>query len=290
MIVMKKLFFYIILLCSVCLNSCLTNVDTEKDLGIKPKLVLFCYLVPQLDTTIVKLTGSVPLFTTTPKNPAPIANAIVEISDNNTHWIKLDFDTAYKHYFIPQTDFPIYEGKTYYIRAAAPEFETVFASCKVPWLRETNLKVVLKQSNIYYFKGYAEWDDYPGEDNYYMLCKSEFDEHIFGNNWEYDTAYFSYWYFLYDTKGNPCIYSDNGQDGKKMSVLIETPSFNLEDSIVTFIQTDKNCYLFETSANGYDADFQLLMLEPMQLYSNVKNGYGVFGAFVMKDYEFEVEN
>jgi hypothetical protein len=34
---------------------------------------------------------------------------------------------------------------------------------------------------------------------------------------------------------------------------------------------------------------QQFMLEPTQIYSNVKNGYGVFGAFVMKDVDFEIE-
>ena len=294
---MKKIFFYLILLLSVSLYSCITYIDTEKDLGIKPKLVLFGYLVPQWDTTIVNLSSSAPLFTTNPKNPAPVANATVEISENNTTWTKLEWDTAYKRYFIPQTDFSIKEGSTYYIRAAAPEYETVYASCTVPYFRETNLKIDLAKTdtdidNWFRYKGSFEWNDYPSEENYYMFCWKEFGEHIhYEHDWEYweppvsDTAYFFTWQFFWDTKNNTCLYSDFGQDGKKMTPSID--AWLPQDIVLTYLQTDKNCYLFEKSSENYDADLQGFVLEPLQLYSNVKNGYGVFGAFVLKDYELE---
>ena len=295
---MKTPPLYLILLLTLCLYSCITYVDTEKDLGIKPKLVLFGYLVPQLDTTVVHVASSAPLFTTNPRNPAPVPNAIVELSDNNNTWVQLAFDTVNKRYFIPQTDFPIIEGKTYYIKAAAPEFETVYSFCTVPYFRETNTIVeIQKIDNDYWddwfeYKADIEWDDYPGEENYYMFCGKEFREDILWNwnddDWGYthDTAYFFYWSILWDDNGR-CVYSDFGQDGKKMSTSVWTMASN--DFGITFFQLDKNCYQFETDAARYDADFHFLMLEPVQLYSNIKNGYGVFGAFVMRDYAFEFE-
>jgi hypothetical protein len=57
----------------------------------------------------------------------------------------------------------------------------------------------------------------------------------------------------------------------------------------TLLQTDKNCYLFEKSIMDYDPDFNTFTLEPMQYYTNIKNGYGLFGAFVMKEYVFELD-
>jgi hypothetical protein len=219
----------------------------------------------------------------------------------------LAFDELYQHYFITQTFFPIIEGKTYYIRASAPGFETVSASCKVPYLRETNVNLVIEESindvhggQIYSWPHkhrFFEWKDYPGEDNYYIFCKN-------GSRWDYvydydidewylnptDSTLYHYFNTFWDEKHKPCIFSDQGQDGKKMSVMLYIHfAFSNDDvSKVTLLQTDRNCYMFELSCYEYDADFQSFMLEPVQLYSNIKNGYGVFGAFVMKDYEFEV--
>jgi hypothetical protein len=260
--------------------------------------------MPQLDTTIINLTSSAPLFTTHPKNPAPVSNATVEISDNNAQWVKLKYDTAYKRYFIPQADFPVKEGKTYYIRASAPGFETVSASCTVPYLRETNFNLVFEESindvhygeiyNWLHYHGFFEWNDYPGEDNYYMFCDKYFSKHYLHHfDWDNgehseDTASFYDWYFLWDMNDKRCIYTDNGQDGKKMSVFMMDGLPGVFET--TLLQTDKNCYLFEKSAMDYDDTFNSFTLEPLQLYSNVKNGYGVFGAFVMKEYMFEFED
>jgi hypothetical protein len=249
----------------------------------------------------VRLTNSAPLFTANPKKIEPVAHATVEISENNSTWLKLEYDTAYKRYFIPQTVFPVHEGKTYYIRASASGFETVFASCTVPHFRETNLNFAYEESinDIHHgdmepylhYHSYLEWNDYPGEANYYMFCEKDFTEyfHYYFENGTtlVDSFHYYNWYLLYDMKDKPCIYSDKGQDGKKISafIMLGLPEF----FETTFIQADVNCYMYETSAMDYDAIFQSFLLEPAQLYSNVKNGYGLFGAFVMKEYVFESE-
>ena len=301
---MKRPLFYFILLLSVCLNSCVTYI--EKDLDIKPKLVLFGYLVPQLDTTIVSLSNSVSMFATSDKRPKPIANATVEISENNINWIKLTFDEPYQHYFITQTDFPIIEGKTYYIRASAPEYEMVFSSCKVPFFRETNLNLRVEEANNDIHNGnvhsgthyhhYFEWNDYPREDNYYIFCKND-SYWSYSYDWDNngnilcDSTLYYHWGSYWDKKNKPCIFSDKGLDGKKMSVLLSVFLDTESCSNVTLLQSDENCYLFETSYQEFwnASDFQSFMLEPMQLYTNIQNGYGVFGAFVMQDYSFEFE-
>jgi len=299
---MNRSFFFFLLLISVCFHSCIT--DIEEDRYIKPKLVLSCYLVPQLDTTILFLTSSAPLITSNPKPIESIANAIVEISNNSAHWVKMEYDSENQVYFIPQTVFPIEEGKTYHVRASASGFETISASCTVPWLRETNLSLVVKESindihwgkiyNELHYHSYLEWTDFPGEDNYYMFCNKEFYEEEWWDwhtnfPFEKDTFYFYRWNFLYDVDINTCIYSDKDNDGKKMSVLMIIGYPDIYE--LTLLQMDRNCYLFETSIMNSIADFQSFLLEPAApLYTNIKNGYGVFGAFVMKDYSFELHN
>ena len=286
---MNRLFFYLLLL-SIPLSSCITYID-DKEMDIKPKLVLHCYLVPQLDTTILVLTNSAPLFTSNPKKIEPVAHATVEISDDNRQWVKMEYDTRLEHYFIPQAQFPIKEGKTYYVRASASGFETVTSFCTVPYLREVNLNFILEESindthngefyPWFHHHGYLKWTDYPGEENYYMFFyKGSYEDYYTGvSRW--------YWYLQYDVYYKPCIYSDKGRDGEKMSAFMMIGMLPVYET--TMLQTDRNCYLHELSIIDYDGDLSFFLLEPIQLYSNIKNGYGLFGAFVMKDYIFEFD-
>ena len=303
---MKNPLFYLILLLTLCLQSCITYIDRELD--VKPKLVLFCYIVPQLDTTIVRLTNSVPLFTSNPKHWEYVTHATVEISDNNIDWVKFNFQPYHKYYLLTQTDFPIREGKTYYIRASAPEYETVYANCTVPVFRETNVSVVLQQDTVTdkygnrFSLGKIEWTDYAGEDNYYIFCDKTFYER-YEREWDWeehdwiilDTIYSYGWHPLSEPNyRRRCVYSDKDKDGKKMTAPIEVHWGSSNWSEVTLLeitqlQTDIHCYQFEISFQNYEADLQFFMLEPMQLYSNIKNGYGLFGAFVLRDYGFEFE-
>jgi hypothetical protein len=45
--------------------------------------------------------------------------------------------------------------------------------------------------------------------------------------------------------------------------------------------------MYHKSLFDYGGDMQFFMLEPPQFYTNIKNGYGVFGAFVMREYAFD---
>jgi hypothetical protein len=296
---MNRLFFYLLIVLSMTVNSCINYIDHELD--IKPKLVLHCYLVPQLDTTILCLTNSSPIFTSKPREIAPVVNALVEISDDNNRWFKMEFDFENNIYYILQTQFPILEGKTYYVRASAPGYETVSSSCTVPYFRETNLELVYEDCTLEehafvgsHDHGYIKWNDYPGEENYYLFYRQDFNWYSNGWVWhnnEYiplDTNYYYAWYLLSDINDKPCIFSDIGRDGKKMSVIMM--DYIPEKFEMTLLQADKNCYLHELSFWDWErhGDLQFFMLEPIQLYTNIKNGYGVFGAFTMQDYTFEL--
>ena len=289
---MNRLFFYLLLLMSVLLTSCITFV--EKDLDIKPKLVLHCYLIPQMDTTMLTLTNSVPLFGSNPKNIETVTNAIVEISEDNYRWVRMEYDSVYKNYFIPQVQFPITEGKTYYIRASAPGYETVSASCIVPYFRETNFEVVVEahtncvhhgepypESHYHY---YLKWKDYAGEENYYIFYRN-FIWIWDWNDWDIDTSII--WEILWDEKGKPCLFSDHGQDGQNMSSLVTTYYLDDEISEITMVQTDVHSYLYQRSIEDYNGDLGFFIIEPVKIYSNIKNGYGVFGAFGMRTYAIE---
>jgi len=286
---------------SILLTSCITYI--EEELNIKPKLVLHCYLIPQMDTTVLTLTNSTSLFGRNPKKIESVANATVEISNDNHQWMRMEYDSVYKHYFIPQAQFPVVEGKTYYIRASAPEYETVSASATVPYFRETNFELVVEEHTgcVHYGQPFPElhnhyylkWKDYAGEANYYAFHQNY-------DYWSYswdpwddiytDSVLLNKWSPLRDDKYKVCIYSDHGQDGKNMSALLLLYYSDDDFDEITMLQTDVHAYLYRRSLWDADGDLGFFMLEPVKIYSNIKNGYGVFGAFGMRTYAIENNN
>jgi len=305
---MNRIFFYLLLFVSILLGSCFTYI--EEELNIKPKLVLHCYLIPQKDTTILSLTNSSPLFGRNPIKSAPVINATVEISDDNHRWVQMRYYPGYGVYFIPQAQFPIKEGKTYYIRASAPEYETVSSSCTVPYYREVNFEFVVEEHTRCTHGGepysephkhrYLRWTDYKGEENYYMFYEN-YDWWSWSWEWDSDTGESYYtdsvlhnaWGLLWADHNKRCIFSDHGQDGQKMSALLQVHWFGTrydDLSEITLLQTDKHAYLYQSSIWDYNGDMAFFMLEPTKIYSNIKNGYGVFGAFTMRTYAVENYN
>ena len=45
---------------------------------------------------------------------------------------------------------------------------------------------------------------------------------------------------------------------------------------------DKDSYLYETTLSE-DNQLNFLMLEPLHTYSNIEGGFGLFGAFSMRE-------
>jgi len=214
----------------------------------------------------------------------------------------MEYSSERKYYFISQTQFAIVEGKTYYVKASASGYEEVSSSCTVPFFRETNLCYVLKESepdihgeheyDYPHTHHYLEWTDYAGEENFYTIYEKFLWENLTDENGDPIPPYYN-WNQVVDMDNYLYIFSDKGFDGKKMSVLISISSSGKQNNRwsydVTMIQMDKHTYLFETSRrskqnmNDFLSDF---ILEPHQVYSNINSGYGLFGAFVMREYSF----
>ena len=309
---MKKVIYLISLfVVSSCLVSCVETVPLQS-LGIKPKLVLYCFLSPQYDEITVSLTTSQPFFSSG-KDVSAVEYAMVEISNDNQKWVQIPYDEFYERYSLPQAQFPIVEGKTYYIRASAPDYESISAYCTVPFWREIDLKPEveflprLKNDNVPYTMLYFSWEDYRGEENYYSFIKYgiQMDFNIIylpGGELTYDTTLYLYSYYALYGKNSEVVFSDEGNDGMKMRVLW-TELYNCTSSdfmnndywywgdswdsvYVILAQTDRNVFLYKNSAMAASDGgfFSIFMVEPSLVYNNVKNGYGVFGAMIFKPY------
>lgn len=289
---MKRFLLYFILVTS--LTACEDYVDV-KDLGIEPGMVLYCYLSPMFDTTSVFLSNSQPVFSTESNDLAVIKNATVELSNNGKTWVKCKYDITKERYILSKIDFPILEGKTYYIRAKAPGFkETISSSCTVPFYRNIDLKIENHESDENMIEMNLSWKDYPGESNYYSFCAYEIYEI---NDYIPDEMYkelFSY--YIYDINSESYIFSDEGKDGSDFTIktYLSTGYYkerNSDTILLSVNQISKDYYLYENALNKYYINTSFFgMIEPTLLYNNIKNGYGLFTAFVFKTFLYDLKN
>lgn len=301
-IIFNLLFFSIL---SLSFFSCVDDVDMDGRYGEERKLVLYCRLCPQLDTTFISLSSSMLLYGADQSgNIVPyIVDATVELSADGHHWVKADFDYKYYHYFVTCESFPVTEGHTYYIRASYPGFEDISAICTVPKTHDVNFRfdTVSVDNDVHYDEicnyphkdVYVEWHDVLGEQNAYGFF--EYRPHkVFvedPESGEYTLfikgkQYYNPWL----TKNNVDYQyvSDDEQDGQIMRYLLDYDIYEWEDDdddeetkyYLFFL--DRNSYLYETTITEYN-EINFLLLEPPHTYSNIENGFGLFGAFSMKE-------
>lgn len=271
--------------------SCEEEVDLNGGLDLKPKLVLYGRLCPQLDTIHISLTNSVPKFGKYRQESMKVVdNAVVELSTDKEYWTKLTFDSYSGTYKIMQSEFSIEEGKTYHIRASATGFETVYSSCIIPYQRNLNPSSTLvgvsieepvttpfpdlsKDTSTNFVIAYTiHINDHAGEKNYYCILAS-----------------------------SNVFLSDEGKDGQLLNANF-TYSHPFKDiseihrlfpdgiyySGAVILQIDRNLYLSEYANKWGNMP---LMSEPARPYSNIEHGFGVFGAFTITTftYNFPIE-
>lgn len=287
---MKRLLFFMILI--PIFVSCVDDVNL-KNLGIETKMVLYCYISPMFDTNTVFLSNSQPLLSQNADDLHAISNGIVEISKDKQTWIKFVYHAQKAKYILPSSEFPIEEGETYYIRAAAVGFdERISASCTVPYYRNINLKVDSQFviSDVYNTVDLNfTWRDYKGESNYYTLTVYDFYENEYEEG-EYQRLIYSN--NVYDEKGRDFLFADTDRDGKEMKakyslVIDEYQDNNFDTVCFNVVQMDEPNYLHLNSLLKYYGSIDFMgMVEPVLIYNNVENGYGLFAAIVFKSYRF----
>lgn len=272
-------YLYIVFILLFAFSSCEDDVDL-KDLGIDPKLVLYCHLSPDLDTITAYLTNSQPVLVGNSEQVSIIKNATVEISSDNANWVSLTYNPAKERYMLPQSNFPISEGKTYYIRAESPnDKKTISSSCTVPYYRDVHMEIEHYKNEYEEIEVNFTWKDYPNEKNFYVISAYTINE-------DTDLGDKYIWYIpVLSDSTQDYLFTDVNQDGATMKGVYTVYSY--DDSLIfNFIQIDEPTYLFEKSMyyNNY-IDF-MGFVEPTLVYNNIKDGYGLFSAFRFKTYRY----
>lgn len=286
--------FLAVLFFAMTFVGCVSVVDIEDQLHEKERLVLYCRLCPQSDTTWVHLTRTHLLYGSgSEEDIQPVTTAVVELSADNEHWTRATYDAVRRQYALLASDFPVVEGATYYIRAYAEGYDEVSASCTVPFSYDIHLRITNESAqydNHYgtfypnpHWDTYVSWDDPAGVTNYYA----------FGSVWEEEytdwdekiTKSFPASIFEFvDLSVNDTwysIFSDEGRDGQTFRYLYDydiDPEDDEPADIRWIFFLDRHSYLYETTLHDYDG-LSTFLLEPTQTYSNIHGGFGLFAAF-----------
>lgn len=306
---MNRLIYFLMLMCSTLFWSCesmVNDLGPDKLPNIESKLAVECYISPQSEEIMVRVTESQPLFGPSTYRPIHIKNATVTISgDIGSIQIPYYDSTSYR---ISTEKFKIEAGKKYELVVTDGK-RTVKASCVVPaklvQLKSYAIDTVFNRE----YEGDTSvrvkiaWHDIKGESNYYMLrgyVETEitlpgFDEET---GWMQPKRMINKSLFSYDYQDN--IWSDTNVDG----ITFESPTFHVRlerkfysefngpqgefykiysDPAFTKVQfeilnLDENYYRFFKSVKG-SRDDDNPFIEPTLTYSNVEGGLGCFGAY-----------
>ncbi len=286
-------------------TACVDDVSIDREFDETQKLVLYSRLCPQLDTTYILLTNTELLYTSSHQEIFNLKNGVVELSADGNHWVQASYLDEKEHFFLTKEEFPVVEGHTYYIRASYPGYEDVSSSCTVPYSHDVGFRFDTVSANgdmhlgdIYDWPHkdvYAEWRDVAGEENYYALYRYR-ERNIsienpdgtwstINGSWEYELQW------MYLNNADYQYVSDEGKDGSLMRYMVDENIYHdyydegydkdgENDQYYLFF-LDRNCYLYEKTNNQDGFDMGFLLLEPVHTYTNIENGFGLFGAFSM---------
>ena len=231
-----------------------------------------------------------------------IIDAIVEISEGGktTPLKYTPFEGTYRAAML------VLAGKTYTLRVTAKDGRNVTATCTIPKLIAiesyktdsvaTTLTDNVKGTNVI-ITGFNKlvnvtWKDIAGESNFYEMSGfTELATTTITSGVKKSGTTFSLIYFN-NQGGRGAFFDDKNMDGKPITatkglyVNLENqrtngnPNFiapTVRSASLSLSHVDENYYRYRRSI--YDSRNQNFFTEPTLTYTNIKGGYGCFGAY-----------
>lgn len=306
---MKNKFLNIIFILSQFFLLSCESLIKEIDPSILPetdsKLVVACFISPQDTVLAAKVTETKLLIGTTGDIREDITNATVNLSDGSKN-IRLIYNPKLGYYRALPSELPILVGKTYTITVNTPDGRQVNATTTVPnpiAIKEVKIDSTkvndFQQGNSVTNTEYdvkVIWQDKAGETNYYRAIT----EYVF-------------LYRIVDSINKKVINApvsviidlrtidDKDTDGQLLSLNraylptniggnIQGQDANLKTRLdiikVGLFQTDIHYYNYHTSLRR-QRENNNPFAEPVLLYTNIKGGFGCFGAYNATWQEFK---
>lgn len=274
---MRKLFLLLIS-CSFLFTSC-TKEAMVKLPETKPLPVIYSYICPTDSLIRLKLMSSSPLFSSNQIDVlAAVSDGDVKISSaQGTAQLIFNPNTGY--YEITTSSYPIIPGQVYKMTVTTINGDVATAETQVP-LTTVPINTVtvenIQESSQTSDRIKTFFTDEANSVNYYRIAAS----HCFVYSSQTDTI-------INDTRINE-LYSDINHDGENSTL---TGRFYLKSDSTAYYSTEYyDVFLYNCSASYYnfyksyknDSGSGINFpppAEPTLLYTNVKGGFGCFGAY-----------
>ena len=269
----------IIILAAILFHSC--EEEVTFDFKHQTKLTLNCILTP--DSTV---TAHLSLSRNIENNTSfqPVDDATIVLYENGIELSTLTPEGE-GNYFLDYYPEPLSE---YEITVMHPDFETLNASTVVP--QKPNVKhqpdtiEYTEQGRFYLLDVYYEIHDIPGPNSYWLYWKHT----LHGVTWAGGSASIKAPFIddfnrridteeEYGFRYNYYVrISDVGYDGKILA--FNNPSKT--GSFFNFASADEHYdkYIKSSVKARLNSEDELPFKEPVQIYTNIKNGYGIFGS------------
>ncbi len=274
------------------LPSCEPEIVSKIDLPEEdPKLSISCYLIPSENEHILFVGRSKPH--NKPTQPGwEVTNAVVKVSDGTKTVVLKNLGEGY--YSFLNSELQILPGGSYTISAYAPGFTLeATGSCTIPEIFDPMLQFIafdsVKNTDFTTYTLDFKVKDMAGTaDQYRIMATMEYT--VIGSS-QIEEEY------MYATQSKYNLFKDEGNDGGWFPVRFQTNFYQWGDettvqpeaAIITVLRTDEPYFKFNypfVVKNYYPDDNPFA--EPVIIYSNITNGYGIFCGAVSKTYKINL--
>ncbi|MCF8363880.1 MAG: DUF4249 domain-containing protein [Prolixibacteraceae bacterium] len=274
------LFILIIIFGETLLPSCEKDVTFDFDRPVK--LSLNCILNP--DSTItarLTLSGNIENNTSF----QPVDDATIVLYENGIELGTLTSGSEGNYYL----DYHPESQNEYKIAVLHPDYKDVTASTEVPQKPDVmftpDTLELIEHPELYWLEINVVIHDLPGKNSYWLYGKRTMDGVVrtgggfqnikapFIDDFNRRTDPESKFGYVYDYYVR---ISDIGYDGEKMTVMLEAAT----NGSINIVSADEHYdkYIKSSVKARLNSEGDLPFKEPVQIYSNIENGYGIFGA------------
>ena len=262
--------------CGLVLQACKKDA-TVKLPDIPSKLVIHSYISPQDPLIKVQVNLSAPLYGKRPLNQfEPVQQAHVTISSSLGSFV-LPFDADMGAYVADSTFVKIRAGLSYSLSVSTPDGKFATASTHIPDANRSLACAVESVSGTGHrrYTVKSTWEDPPSTTDLYRIIL----EHTTYTLYRGDTINRSY-------ASSSLMKDTDSQNG----VMTQRSHFsvveNLKDSVYVHLLHVSQEYFSFTEKLPEDYSSDNPFTEPLQVYSNVPGGFGIFAGY--NDYRVKV--
>jgi len=277
---------YFILLGCCFFLSCTKEANVKLP-ETKPLPVMYSYICPTDSVIRLKLMSSSPLYSSNEIDVlAPVSDGAVKISSaQGTAQLIFNQNTGY--YELKTNSYPIVPGQVYKMTVTTIDGDVATAETQVPFTA-VPINVVTVENIIENYQTSdrikVSFTDEANSVNYYRIAAS----HCFVYTGQTDTI-------INDTQINE-LYSDLNHNGESSSLagrnyqrIDSTEYYSTEYYDVFLYNCSESYYKFYKSLrndSGSGISFPP-PAEPTPIYSNVKGGFGCFGAYMKMTFRYK---